>query len=179
MNYRYSRKASVWENYAARNNDGTLGQYGPAHAAALEVESAVAGELTGRAGNRVAAVTVGAGAGKGFVLDYEDYFLVLEAKPRDQWGTGRFAAEFSDRYEAGSAEIAGVTAGQRVAAELVATVATDLTQNPRATARLTGRRLANEGPEVARQRAQAVRSAIIVALGEDEYAEDEGIELEK
>lgn len=63
-----------------------------------------------------------------------------------------------------------------MAAELVATVVTELTQNPRATAQLTGRRLANKGPEIAWQRAQAVRSAIIVALGEDEYAE-EGIEL--
>ncbi|HEY3903336.1 MAG TPA: hypothetical protein VGM14_05510 [Streptosporangiaceae bacterium] len=63
--------------------------------------------MTERTGNRVAAVTVGAGRGKGFVLDYEDYFLVLEAKPQDQWDTGRFAAEFSDRYDVSSAEIAG------------------------------------------------------------------------
>jgi hypothetical protein len=167
----------IWENYAAQNNDGTMGQYGPAHAAALEVESVVASELTERAGRRVAAVTVGAGIEKGFVLDYEDYFLVLKGKPENKRDTGRFAAEFSDRYPVESVEIAGVTAGHRVAAKLVATAVSELTQKPRATARLTGRRLANEEPDVARQRAEAVRCAIIVALGEDEYAEDEGIEL--
>ncbi len=167
----------IWENYAARNIDGTLGEYGPAHAAALAVESVVASELTEQVGNRVAAVTVGSGAGKGFVLDYENFFLVLEAKPQDQWATGRFAAELSDRYSVSSTDIAGVTAGQRVAAELVATAVAELKGNPRATAQLTGRRLANEEPEVARQRARAVRSAIVVALGEDDYAEPEGIEL--
>jgi len=169
----------IWENYAARNNDNELGQYGPAHAAALAVEGVIAAELTGNQGSRVASVTVGAGVNTGFVLDYEGYFLVLKSKPQNEWPNGRFAAAFADSEEKSSLEIAGVTAGQRVAEELVATAVQGLKTNPSATAKLTGLRLADEGAGIARQRAEAVRSAIIVALEEDDYAYEHGIELEE
>jgi len=169
----------IWENYAARNNDDELRQYGPAHAAALEVEGVIAAQLTDRQGSRVASVAVGDGANRGFILDYEDYFLVLKSKPANQWANGRFTAEFADREEKSSTEIDGITAGLRVAQELVEDVVQELKEKPRATAQLTGLRLENEGEEIARQRAQAVRSAIIVALDEDDYAYDQGIELDE
>lgn len=89
----------IWENYASRNDNDERGQYGPAHAAALAVEGVIAGQLTTRDGSRVAAVAVGAGVNQGFILDYEDYFLVLTSKPQNQWANGRFTAAFADRDE--------------------------------------------------------------------------------
>jgi len=52
-------------------------------------------------------------------------------------------------------------------------------QLPRATARVTALYAGDEPAGVSRQRAEAVRSALIVALKGDEYAGDAGFQLAK
>jgi len=173
----------IWENFCAWSSPDGFGKYGPAHAAALEVEGAVAAELRGEEGSRVARVEVGADDSLGYVLDYQRYFLLLEPRPHDQWDTGRFTARTAEREEVESFDVDGVTPGVRVAGDKVAEIVAKLREHPRATAEVYGMLADDRDRDAAKDRAAAVRNAIIVALGEDSYAtveeeqEQEGILL--
>jgi hypothetical protein len=166
----------IWENYASRDEANKRGTYGPAHARALAVERDIASELSGEEGGRVAAVETGEGKGQGWVLDYEEYFLVLTARPEDQWASGRFDAALRERSSVGDFTIEGLTAGQQAGADLLGDVLTALREHPQATAKVTGQRTVAEDPVLAAQRATAVRSAIAVALnpGMAEYGDQQG-----
>jgi hypothetical protein len=170
----------IWENYASRDESGKRGRYGPAHARALGVERDVASELTGRKGGRVAAITLGKDAVNGWVLDYEDYFLVLIRRPEIDWPTGHLAAAFHDRQFVEDYTIGSITAGQRVPEDRLGDVLQTLRDNPRASARVDGQRTGGESLEQAALRATAVRSAIVIGLDPDqEYADNGSVELER
>lgn len=170
----------IWENYISRDKSGKRGPYGPAHARALAVERDVASELTGKEGGRVAAITLGKDAVDGWVLDYEEYFLVLTARPKEDWPTGRLTASCHARHYLGEYSIGSITAGHRVPADMLGEVLQELRANPRASAQVNGQRTEGETPEQAALRATAVRSAIIVALDPDqEYADNGSVELER
>lgn len=193
----------IWENYVSRNDRNERGRYGPAHASALAVERDIATELTGREGGRVAAVprvrkAEGAGEGEkgeegqksskaeeveepaaeeveqGWVLDYEDYFLVLTTRPEDQRDNGRFDAAIRERERIADEVVDGLTAGQRVAADRISGVLDTLREHPEATAKVSGQRTADENPALAGLRATAVRSALAHGLDpEEDYAAQE------
>ncbi|HEV8221792.1 MAG TPA: hypothetical protein VGQ05_16090 [Streptosporangiaceae bacterium] len=164
----------IWENYATRSEHNEQGRYGPAHASALAVERDIATELTGQAGGRVAAVALGAGGADGYVLDYEQYFLVLAPKQAQDQSAGQFNAALRDRRAVDDFTIDGLTAGERVAGDRVSEVAGALQANPRATAKIAGHRTGAEPAGLAAQRALAVRSAIIHALDPDEAYAPQG-----
>jgi hypothetical protein len=168
----------IWENYACRSDLNRFDRdgYGPAHEQALEVERKIATELIDNVGARVAAVELGAGDGRGWVLDFTESFLVLTARPKSDWAAGRFDATLHQRASVGEQLIIdGLAAGARVTADKVAAVVTALRSNARATARVSGHRTADEGAGLAAQRATAVRSAIANALNDDErYAGQDG-----
>jgi len=168
----------IWENYISRTGTGKLGRYGPAHAAALLVEAEVAKELSGNEGSRVAAVQIGDGKAASFVLDYEQYFLMLNRREPDD-DPAQFSAAVKERRHVETIDIEGVAAGVRVDPGLVDTVITKLNKRPAATAQVTGLLADDQDAEPARGRAQAVRSAIIVALDADGYASDDGILLDE
>lgn len=168
----------IWENYISRDESGKRGPYGPAHERALAVERDVASELTGRPGGRVAAITLGKDAVNGWVLDYEDYFLVLTRRPENDWPTGRLAASFRDRQFIDDYSIGSITAGQRVPADRLGDVLQALRDNPKASARVNGQRTEGEEPALAVLRATAMRSAIVIALDpEQQYADNGSVEL--
>jgi hypothetical protein len=166
----------IWENYASRGDGNKRGPYGPAHVKALAVERDIATELLGEEGGRVAAFELGENAADGYIFDYEQYFVVLATRPKEAWPSGRFDAVIRQRSGAGDFTIGGLPAGQRVGADRLGDVLTALTENPRASAKVTGQRTGAEGPEASGQRATAVRSAIAIALDPErlEYAGQDG-----
>jgi hypothetical protein len=169
----------IWENYVARQQSGSLGLYGPAHKAGLDVEAVVATQISGRASRRVAAVTVELDDGDAYVLDYEGYFVVLTLRAQNLRLTeGRFIAQFHDRQQVQSFNVAGVVPGQRVDPGLITAAVDCLGDNVRATARITGLRTAQELDDMAAQRAHAVRNAMMVATDADAYVDEEGTSVE-
>lgn len=171
----------MWENYRAWRSDGEVDRYGPAHAAALELEGVVGRELTGRPGGRVAAVATGTWRVPAYVLDLQDRFVVLAARPEAEAAAhGLFHASVRDRVACGTVDLDGaLPVGQRVGQDAVREAADLLVENPAATARVTALHTADESAEVSRQRAEAVRNALVVALDEDGYAEATGILLDE
>jgi len=165
----------IWENYADRGEHNQQGRYGAAHESALAVERAIATELTGTEGGRVAAVALGNAGADGYVLDYEQYFLVLTKRPAQDQSPGLFNAVMRGRHQVGEFILDGLTAGQRVAGESVSEAAAALLANSRATAKVIGHRTDDEPAGLAAQRALAVRNAIVHALDpEEEYAPQAG-----
>ncbi|MFE2754501.1 hypothetical protein ACFXGA_21135 [Actinosynnema sp. NPDC059335] len=171
----------VWENYRAWRSDGRLGEYGPAHAAALELEAPVGHELIGGAGGRVAAASTGTWRAPAYVLDLQDRFVVLDARPDVEVAAhGLFRASVRDRVPCGTVDIDGAfPVGRRVGQDVVRDAAELLRENPAATARVTALHTDGEPADTSRQRAEAVRNALVVALDEDGYAEGSGILLDE
>jgi hypothetical protein len=172
----------IWENYASRTGHGNdQGQYGPVHRVALGVEAIVAGQLTTRPGTRVAAAAFRVQNAGNYLLDYDGYFVLLTQRPQPQWPAhGKYAAQFRGRQEihAATIDLTGITPGHRIRPDLVASVVAFMEQHKDATARVTGLRTSAEPEQDAALRAAAVRSAIIVALDDDSYAEEDGASIE-
>jgi hypothetical protein len=164
----------IWENYAGRDEHNEQRDYGPAHESALAVERAIATELTGEEGGRVAAVALGNGGADGYVLDYERYFLVLTKRPAQDQNPGLFNAALHRRDPVSEFTVDGLTAGERVTGASVSDVVAALQANPRATAKIAGHRTDAEAAALAAQRALAVRSAIVHALDPDEEYAPQG-----
>jgi len=169
----------IWENYQAWQADGRRGKYGPAHASAVELEGAVGFQLTGRPGARVAAVDISEADKPAYVLDLQDRFLVLDARTEEVDVHGLFVASVRDRVPGGTFDIGAFPAGERISGDLVEPAAAVMRQQLRATARVTALHTVDEPADESRQRAEAVRNALIVALGGDEYADETGILLDK
>ncbi len=169
----------IWENYSAWTMTGQT-KYGPAHALALGLEQEVAQQLTGWRGGRCAAARfrITDDNREGFILDYETYFAITTPKPQSEWGTGRYGAAYHDRHELRVEVVAGLAPGERVAAERIMALAEYLEGHRRATIEVVGQRTSGEQRDQAVLRARAVRAALTVALDEDEYAADAGIELD-
>jgi hypothetical protein len=111
---------------------------------------------------------------QGWVLDYEDYFLVLTTRPVDQRDNGRFDAAIREREHIADEVVDGLTAGQRVAADRISGFLDTLREHPEATAKVSGQRTADEDPALAGLRATAVRSALAHGLDpEEDYAAQE------
>jgi hypothetical protein len=162
----------IYENYVAP--PGAPGHaYGPAHAAALVVEGEVAAQLRGQAGTRVAASQWGGVEALAFALDYADYYAVLTGA-RQQPLTGAYRA----RTQLHEARLPDVTPGVRVSADRLDEFVQRLEGEGSATARVTGERTGAEGSDQAAGRAAAVRSALIVALDQDDYADRDGTGIE-
>jgi len=168
----------IWENYVSGGEQRRFGRdfYGPAHEKALAVEQKIAAELMDDVGARVAAVELGDGDERGWVLDFTRSFLVLTARPRADWAAGRFDAALHQRDTVGGeVVIDDLAAGTRVAADRVAAVVSVLREHSRATARVSGHRTGDEDAGLAAQRAIAVRSAIANGLNDEEqYAVPDG-----
>jgi hypothetical protein len=164
----------IWENYAGRDEHNQQRDYGPAHESALGVERAIATELTGEDGGRVAAVALGVGGADGYVLDYERYFLILTKRPAQDQSPGLFNAALHGRQLVSEFTLDGLTAGERVAGASVSGVVAALQANPRTTAKIAGHRTDAEAAGLAAQRALAVRSAIVQGLDPDEEYAPQG-----
>jgi hypothetical protein len=169
----------IWENYQAWQASGGRGKYGPAHASAVELEGVVGFQLTGRPGARVAAVDIGEIGRPAYVLDLQDRFVVLDARTEEVDVHGLFVASVRDRVPAGTFDLGAFPPGERINGELVEPAAAAVRQRPRATARVTALYTDDEPADVSQARAEAVRNALVVALGGDEYAEQTGILLDK
>jgi hypothetical protein len=172
----------IWENYASRTGNGNdQGQYGPAHRLALGVEAIVAAQLTARPGGRVAAAAFRVQNAGNYLLDYDGYFVHLVPRPQPEWPAhGKYAAQFRGRQEilAATIDLAGITPGHRISPGLVETVVEFMGQHENSTARVTGLRTGAEPEQDALLRSAAVRSALIVAMDEDDYAERDGTGIE-
>src|SRR5258708_2646104 len=166
----------IWENYASRTGNGNdQGQYGPAHRLALGVEAIVAAQLTSRPGGRVAAAAFRVQNVANYLLDYDGYFVHLTPRPEQQRPThGKYAAQFRGRQEilAATVDLTGITPGHRISPDLVDAVIAFMGQHENSTARVTRLRTGAEPEHDPALPPAAVRSALIVALDEDSYADN-------
>lgn len=168
----------IWENYISRLPDGSQSTYGPAHHQACELERILAGELTRREGGRVAVATIEKDDGDEYVVDMEGYFVMLTNRAEEEREEhGRFTAAIRERALLKSFILSLQSVG-RVDPALIQKVVSEMKNESAATAKITALRLESETGTVAEQRAQAVRNAMIVELGEDKYADKDGTDIE-
>lgn len=163
----------IWENYQSwvQGIGDKQGRYGPAHASAVGVESAVLGQLLSAPVERVAAA---AGmVSDPFVIDYQTHYLSLQ--PRSGGGFDaktvgrRTVARIEVDFEQGSDELSG---DARLALE---TATNTHLREQTATACVTGWRASDEEATMSRRRADRARSYIVRDLLDSDEDQQRGV----
>ncbi len=143
----------LWENHTAQTLNGPCKQrFGPAHEAAVDVESAVMTELCGAPRRRVS-VFRASGNPAVYVADYFAGYVVIAPTTH--------TATWHPRNPLASFNLTGAAVDAPATQGLIAQAVTLLQQNPRATAGVTG------------NLALAIRNEIAVTLREADYHNDD------
>lgn len=157
----------MWENYMAQRLPGPLKKrFGPAHAAAVGVESAVMSELTGLPLDRVASLQDRSAGGVVTVLDYRLQYVVISPAGSGSGAIrGRYSAARRDRQSLRSLTLAGAAITDQANQGIIGDAVAILQEYPRATAGITGRF------------ASRIRNEIAARLKEDFYLDASEPEL--